>query len=229
MDDQREVIRFLGDGASHGMPGVQVEQITTHISIIFLIGERAYKLKRAVRFSYLDYSTPALREKFCRAELDLNRRTAPALYLQVRAVTRRADGTLTFDGSGTVVDWVLEMRRFAQSDVFDQLAEQHKLTPALMRELTDAIVAFHAAAETVPERGGRTGIAQAITGNIANLLQASPADDRARIGELGAASYKLTQHGIAGRRERRLDADDHWFLISRASRHRRHGDNAERQ
>ena len=188
MDDQREVIRFLGDGASHGMPGAQVEQIATHISIIFLIGERAYKLKRAVRFSYLDYSTPALREKFCRAELDLNRRTAPALYLQVRAVTRRADGTLTFDGSGTVVDWVLEMRRFAQSEVFDQLAEQHRLTPALMRELTDAIVAFHAAAETVPERGGRTGIAQAITGNIANLLQASPADDRARIGELGAAS-----------------------------------------
>jgi aminoglycoside phosphotransferase family enzyme len=54
MDDQREVIRFLGDGASHGMPGARVEQIATHISIIFLIGERAYKLKRAVRFSYLD-------------------------------------------------------------------------------------------------------------------------------------------------------------------------------
>src|SRR5215469_8930413 len=188
MDDQREVIRFLGDGASHGMPGARVEQTATHISIIFLIGERVYKLKRAVRFSYLDYSTPALREKFCRAELDLNRRTAPALYLQVRPVTRSQDGTLTFDGSGTVVDWVLEMRRFAQSDVFDELAEQHKLTPALMRELTDVIVAFHAAAETVPQRGGRTGIEQAITGNTANLLEASREDDRARIGELGAAS-----------------------------------------
>ena len=62
MNDQREVEQFLGDGASYGTPGGAVERIDTHISMIFLVGDRAYKLKRAVRFSYLDYSTVELRK-----------------------------------------------------------------------------------------------------------------------------------------------------------------------
>lgn len=188
MDDQREVVQFLGDGASYGMPGAAVERIDTHISIIFLVGERAYKLKHAVRFSYLDYSTVALREKFCRAELDLNVRTAPTLYLRLRAVTRAADGGLAFDGSGQVLDWVLEMRRFAQSELFDRLAEQRKLTARLMRELTDVIADFHAAAEPVSQRGGRAEIEATIVGNIANLLQSFAASDAGQIQALRAAS-----------------------------------------
>jgi aminoglycoside phosphotransferase family enzyme len=76
---QDEVIAFLSNGASYGLPGVHVERIDTHISIVFLVGDRAYKLKRAVRFSYLDYSTTADRERFCKAELELNRRTAPGI------------------------------------------------------------------------------------------------------------------------------------------------------
>jgi aminoglycoside phosphotransferase family enzyme len=95
--DQLDVIAFLSDGASYGKPGIVVERIATHISIIFLIGDRAYKLKRAVSFSYLDYSTTAVREKFCKAELELNRRTAPAIYLRVRAVGRGPHGKLAFD------------------------------------------------------------------------------------------------------------------------------------
>lgn len=63
VEHQREVIDFLADARSYGAAGA-VERIVTHCSIVFLIGERAYKLKRAVRFSYLDYSTPALRERF---------------------------------------------------------------------------------------------------------------------------------------------------------------------
>jgi hypothetical protein len=188
MDDQREVVQFLGEGASYGMPGAAVERIDTHISIIFLVGERAYKLKRAVRFSYLDYFTVTLREKFCRAELGLNVRTAPAIYLQVRAVTRAPDGGLAFDGSGPVLDWVIEMRRFAQSELFDQLAEQRKLTARLMRDLTDVIADFHAAAEPVPQRGGRAEIETTIAGNIANLLQSLAASDAGQIQALRAAS-----------------------------------------
>jgi hypothetical protein len=74
--DQQDVIAFLSDGASYGKPGIAVDRVDTHISIVFLIANRAYKLKRAVSFSYLDYSTTALREKFRKAALDLNRRTA---------------------------------------------------------------------------------------------------------------------------------------------------------
>lgn len=143
MDDQREIIAFLSSGESYGRPDIVVERIETHISFIFLVADRAYKLKRAVRFSYLDYSTPALRERYCRKEFALNRRTAPTLYLGLRAITRESAGGLTFDGPGVRLEWVLEMRRFAQDDQFDRLAEAGKLTPGLMRDLTDAIATFH--------------------------------------------------------------------------------------
>ena len=174
LDDQREVISFLSDGASYGMPGLSVERIETHISIVFLVGDRAFKLKRAIRLSYLDYSTTALRGAFCRKELDLNLRTAASLYIQVRAITRQAGGNLAFDGAGAVIDWVVEMRRFAQTDLFDQLAQARKLNARLMRDLTDAIAEFHAAAAIVPRHGGRAGIQETIDGNNVNLVQSTP-------------------------------------------------------
>jgi aminoglycoside phosphotransferase family enzyme/predicted kinase len=185
-DDQHEAIAFLSNPASHG--GGAVERITTHCSMVFLAGDRAFKLKRAVRFSYLDYSTLALREKFCRAELALNRRTAPDLYLGVRALTRRPEGGLAFDGDGPAVDWVLEMRRFDQATLFDRLADAGRLTPGLLRALADSIAAFHGAAEIVPERGGRAQIAATIAINNDNLRLAVPALDRRAIDALHAAS-----------------------------------------
>lgn len=75
--EQREVIAFLSRPDSYGQAGGRVERIDTHGAVVFLIGDRAYKLKRAVRFSYLDYSTVERRRVFCQAELALNRRTAP--------------------------------------------------------------------------------------------------------------------------------------------------------
>ena len=66
VDDQGHIIAFLSDPATYGVAAV--ERIDTHASVVFLAGDRAYKLKRAVRFSYLDYSTLALREQYCRAE-----------------------------------------------------------------------------------------------------------------------------------------------------------------
>ena len=181
MDDQGEVTRFLSDAASYGKAGEIVERIETHISIVFLVGDRAYKLKRAVCLSYLDYSTTALRERFCRAELALNRRTALALYLRVRAITRGRDGNLAFDGDGVILDWVLEMKRFSQNDLFDHLAESRKLTPELMRDLTDAISSFHASAEITPGHGGRAGIEAIIASNNLNLIQSCPPLDAGQV------------------------------------------------
>jgi aminoglycoside phosphotransferase family enzyme/predicted kinase len=216
MDDQREVVAFLSDPASYGIPGVGVERIETHISIVFLVGDRAYKLKRAIRFSYVDYSTTALREKFCRTELDLNLRAAANLYIRVRAITREAAGNLTFDGGGTIIDWVVEMRRFLQSDLFDQLAGSKKLTSRLIRDLTDAIVEFHAAAEITPHHGGRAGIEETIVGNNLNLLQSAPQLDAGQIKELHNASVvKLEAAGgllderREGGRVRRCHGDLH--------------------
>jgi aminoglycoside phosphotransferase family enzyme len=77
-EDQSSVIDLLAAPSTHG--GATVERIDTHASIVFLAGERAYKLKRAVRFDYLDFSTSERRRMLCEAEVRLNRRTAPTLY-----------------------------------------------------------------------------------------------------------------------------------------------------
>ena len=93
MDDQADAIAFLAAGAGLDLAGDKVARIDTHASSVFLIADRAFKLKRAVRYSYLDYSTArALREEACRAELEINRRIAPALYLGVRAIRARGLG-----------------------------------------------------------------------------------------------------------------------------------------
>lgn len=186
--DQSEVIAFLSRGESYGEPSRPVERIDTHISVVFLAGDRAFKLKRAVQFSYLDFSSLQSREKFCRRELDLNKRTAPQLYLAVRAVTRQADGSLRFDGNGQPIDFVLEMKRFPEADVFDQLADSGRLTPELTRELTDVIAGFHAAAEITPQFGGSTAIKNIIAGNTENLLASCPPLQPAQVQDLDADS-----------------------------------------
>jgi uncharacterized protein len=96
--DQSEVVTFLASPSAHG--GAAVERIETHASIVFLVGTRAFKLKRAVRYDYLDFSTIERRQAMCEAELRINRRAAPALYRGVIAVTREADGSLALGGCG---------------------------------------------------------------------------------------------------------------------------------
>src|SRR5512146_2253049 len=104
-EDQSEVVALLESPATHG--GAAVERVETHASIVFLAGSRAWKLKRAVRYDYLDFSTAARRKAMCEAELRLNRRTAPALYRAVVPVTRGPSGALTLGGRGTPVDWLV--------------------------------------------------------------------------------------------------------------------------
>ena len=170
--DQSEVVAFLGRAASYGPETERVERVATHASLVFLAGTRAYKLKRAVRYRYLDYSTLELRRQACEAELALNRRTAPALYLGVTPVTREADGRLALGGTGEALDWLVVMRRFAESDLFDRLAEAGRLSAELALALTGHIVAFHEAAERRYADGGTRDFAALIVGNDFNLRAA---------------------------------------------------------
>lgn len=170
--DQSPVIAFLADPATHG--GVPVERIDTHASIIFLVGDRALKLKRAVRFSYLDYSTLAARERFCRAELELNRRTAPDIYEAVHSVTRGPGRRMEFDGPGEVVDWVVVMRRFDQETLFDRMAAGGRLTVPLMLELADQIARFHDQAAIDRKAGGSAGLTASVASDARNLRAAAP-------------------------------------------------------
>ncbi len=160
VQDQAETIAFLRTALAS--PAEPLETITTHGSMIFLSGDRAFKLKRAVSFPYLDFSTPEKRLASCGDELALNSRTAPAHYLAVRRITREGDGSLTFDGGGQLVDAVVEMRRFPADALFDDLARRGELTPALMDRLARRIAEFHASAAPDTARGGADAIAGVI-------------------------------------------------------------------
>lgn len=159
-DDQAETIALLSRpetwGLIGGLIGGPVERIDTHAAIVFLAGDRACKLKRAVRLPYLDFSTPARRRAVCMAELELNRRTAPDLYLGVLPVGRRADGTLALD-QGEPVDWVVMMRRFPADALLETMAASGSLPPLLVRDLADAVAAFHATAGIVAGPGAVPG------------------------------------------------------------------------
>lgn len=168
-EDQAAVIDFLALPATHG--GHAVERIDTHTALVFLAGTRAWKLKRAVRFDYLDFSTADRRRTMCEAEVRLNRRTAPALYRRVVPVTRAADGSLSLAGTGVPVDWVIEMNRFEQDSLLDRRAEQGRLDLALMTPLGAAVARFHQAAERRTDHGGSAGMLWVIDGNAAGFAE----------------------------------------------------------
>ena len=168
---QQEVIAFLSDPASH--QGETVERIETHISSLFLVGPRVFKLKKAVRLPFLDYTDPAERHRCCLAELARNRPNAPGLYLGVMALTRTPAGGVTFDGPGPALDWVVVMRRFDEATRFDHLAAAGALDATLLDGLTDAVVACHRRAEPRPGQGGVASLAEVIAGNHASLHAAA--------------------------------------------------------
>jgi len=166
--DQKEVIAFLSQGEAFGLPDHHVERIETHAAIIFLVGEHAYKLKRAVRYSFLDFSTLAKRHAVLKAEYQLNIRTAPNLYQGLVALTRDAAGQLAIDGEGQPVDWLLKMRRFDQKALLDHLAEQGKLDGPLMVSLAGVIADLHRTAD-VRSGGGYEAMALIVDGNEGDL------------------------------------------------------------
>jgi aminoglycoside phosphotransferase family enzyme len=165
--DQSAVVAFLEDPATHG--GAEPERIDTHAAMVFLAGDLAYKLKRAVWFPFLDFSTLDRRRTACDAEVRLNRRTAPGFYLGCRPVTRQADGNLALDGDGKPIEWTVVMRRFDQDLLFDRMAERGDLSASHMIELADEIAVFHAAAEPRPDRGGSEALRWIIDDDIEEL------------------------------------------------------------
>ncbi|WP_390913759.1 AAA family ATPase [Pseudosulfitobacter sp. SM2401] len=142
-EKQDEVIAFLSSGDTHP-GGAPVDVVQTHGAIIFLAGDVALKIKRAVCYDYMDLSTLDLREKMIRRELALNQPIAPEIYQTVIPVTRAANGQLALDGDGIPVEWVLRMRRFPTSDELSVIADEGRLDDALARDLGQSVFDYHA-------------------------------------------------------------------------------------
>jgi aminoglycoside phosphotransferase family enzyme/predicted kinase len=214
---QDALIEFLSAARSFGAPDGAVERITTHAAVVFLVGERAYKMKRAVRYSFLDFTTLDRRRRALEAELELNRRTAPMLYRRLVPVTREDGDSLALAGSGEPVEWLLEMARFDQEARLDRIAQRGELTPALVDELAAEIAAFHERAAARPEDGGAAGMREVIEGNAEDFAALPntvlPSDQRARLtdrcrDELDRRRQLLEERRRAGR-VRRCHGDLH--------------------
>lgn len=168
-DPQAEIVAFLTDL----LGGAQ--KVDTHISTVLLGSDRVFKIKRSVRFPYLDFSTPDLRRRMCEREVELNRRFAPGLYLGARRVTRGADGRLALDGDADFVEAVVEMRRFPDDALFERMARDGRLTRDLIERLARRVAKAHDAAPSDPTRGGAASMGEIIDSMEASFRTAAPA------------------------------------------------------
>lgn len=166
-DAQQPVIDFLGDVGSHG--GAPVKRIDTHAALVFLAGDRVLKIKRAVRFPFLDFSTLGKRRAACEAEIKVNRAFAPAIYRGVVPITRDSAGRLAIGGKGEPVEWAVEMRRFDESQTLDHLAESGRIDEALADQLARTIAAAHRVAPTMTNAHFAETLADIIAQNETEL------------------------------------------------------------
>lgn len=148
-EDQSEVFAYLASPATHGLAEGEVERIDTHAAVVFLAGDRVYKIKRAVKYPYLDFSTLARRRDACLHELELNLRTAPKLYLGIAAIRRTASDRLILeeeDGGETAaltLEYAVVMKRFDRENELDRVAARGALNGDLLNALASAVAAFH--------------------------------------------------------------------------------------
>lgn len=145
-DTQDEVFRLLAEPATHG--GAAVKRIDTHAAAVFLAGDAAYKVKRAVKFPFLDFSTLDKRKAALEAEIAANRPFAPELYCEVIPIVRR-NGALALGGDGDVVEWALKMHRFDEEETLDRLADAGRIDTPLIEALARAVASAHARAPVV--------------------------------------------------------------------------------
>ena len=143
-DTQEAVFRFLADPKTHGR-SEPVERVDTAGAVVFLAGADAYKVKRAVKFPFMDLSTLDKRAEACEAEIAVNRPSAPQIYLSALPITQQG-ATFALGGDGEIVEWVTHMRRFDETATLDRIADHEGALDAIIDKLALAVRRSHARA-----------------------------------------------------------------------------------
>jgi aminoglycoside phosphotransferase family enzyme/predicted kinase len=209
-DNYRRVVDFLRRRTSYADVPRGVQVIETHISMVFVTDRFVYKLKKPVRFDFLDFSTVELRRQACEDEVRLNNRQARGVYLGVHPIWTDSRGQMHLDGTeprGPVVDYVVMMRRLPIERTLDELIHRHLLTEAEIHQLAEALCAFYVDATPLsitPEKY-RGAIEQHVRANRASLLAACDPTSESLIKRVHAAQLRtlLTQSDGF---DRRVDA-----------------------
>jgi uncharacterized protein len=201
-DPQGPVLEFLGGSSFDAAKGGK--RIDTHASVVFLGDDRVLKIKRAVRLPFLDYSTLEKRKRACEEELRVNAANAPELYRRVVPVTRRTDGVLEIGGTGTPVEWAVEMARFDEQQTLDRIAQVKSIEPELAASLADTILRSHDRAPRADGEAWLASIPSIIDRNTAKF-QAVRGLAAAAIDQLDAFShdYLSALQSLLGRRAQR--------------------------
>ena len=165
-----------------------VKRIDTHAASVFLSGDRALKMKRAVRFTFLDFSTLEKRKAACDNEIKVNKPYAPAIYRGVVAITREADGTLAIDGKGTPVEYAVDMARFDETQTLDHVAARGGVDGALADRLGRAVAHAHAIAPITREARFAATLDEIIAQNEEELAGFADLFDAGAVKALTAAS-----------------------------------------
>ncbi|MEO1241024.1 MAG: AAA family ATPase [Pseudomonadota bacterium] len=208
---QKKVVKFLS--SAKNFCGLPVERIDTHLSHIFLVGDRAFKIKRDVRYNFVDFSTVKLRQKACEDEVELNRRTAPTMYL--RTVPIYDDRSqVTWTKKGEPIEWAVEMKRFNTEDQLDNLIAKGALKVDIVNSLADKIASFHLAAQPVYAPQSSV-LASNVIRQISSSFESHEIHGRklARWTELALGEYRKHATFLEGRRRhgwiRRCHGDLH--------------------
>lgn len=147
-----DLIAGLCRPEAFGYPeGTPVEVVQTHVSVVFLVGEDVYKLKKPLDLDFLDYSTLERRHHFCALEVSLNRRLAPDVYLGVVEVRRDAAGELRVGGAGALVEYAVHMRRLPDAATLGNRLARGEVDRATLRRIGGKVHGFHRAARRGPE------------------------------------------------------------------------------
>jgi aminoglycoside phosphotransferase family enzyme/predicted kinase len=179
------LITALLDPSAYPHTAGRVQLVETHASWLLLAGDFAYKIKKPVTLPFLDYGTLAKRETCCRAELVLNHRLAPELYLDVVPIGGKAERPRI--GELPALEWAVRMNRFDESGRLDHLAARNELLPAHLAQLAETLCRFHGAADAA-EPGARYGAPDQVLAvareNFLELRQLLPSADQPQVERL---------------------------------------------
>lgn len=187
---QEDVIAFLRKADAYTPRPDRVDVIETHGALVFLAGSSAFKIKRAVRLPYLDFSTLELRRQCAQRELEINQPNAPEIYLGLVPIVRRATGELAIGGDGEPVEWAVHMARFDQSALLSAVARTRGIDPDLALRLADAVHLAHCHA---PSGNQISGFAGRLARVVETIVQTCAASADPRITEAAVSFGKTAQ------------------------------------
>lgn len=146
MIDQNQIVKALMTPEAYEEDPKNIELIQTHISFIFLTRKFVYKVKKAVNFGFLDFTTLRKRRFYCEKELELNRRLCREMYLEVVPINKGT--TIRIKGEGKPVEYAVKMKRISQEKIMSKLLERNKIDNKVIDRIARIIAEFHSKAKT---------------------------------------------------------------------------------